>query len=243
MKYVFAILLGGLSLQALAQEKKMKPEDTEVWTPVPKEVTTDTQGVPSDAIVLFDGTSLSAWKKAGSDQAAGWTVEQGAMTVKPGQGDIETREHFESYQLHIEWRSPLIIKGESQGRGNSGIFMQGLYEIQVLDMFNNKTYVNGQAASVYKQHIPLVNAIKKPGDWHSYDIIWTAPTFKADGSVDKKARITVIHNGIVVQNHTEVEGPTEYIGHPKYKAHGPGPIKLQDHGDLVSFRNIWIRPL
>ena len=244
MKYVVvATMLVSAFSQSRAQEK-MKPEDTEVWTPILAEVNTDTKNkVPSDAIVLFDGSSLDAWQSAKKEGRANWTLEGGVLTVKPGEGDIKTKQEFNDYQLHIEWRSPLVIKGEGQGRGNSGIFMQGLYEVQVLDNYNNKTYVNGQAASLYKQHIPLVNAVKKPGDWHTYDIIWKAPQFKKDGSVTEKARITILHNGVLVQNNVELEGPTEYIGIPKYKVHGAGPIVLQDHGDLASFRNIWIRPL
>lgn len=243
MKYlaIATVLLGTFS-QLHAQEK-MKPEDTEFWSPVPKNVTTDgITKVPSDAIVLFDGTSLNAWQK-NKTEPANWTVKDGVLTVKPGQGAIRTKQEFEDYQMHIEWRSPLVIKGEGQGRGNSGVFMQGLYELQVLDNNNNKTYVNGQAASIYKQKVPLVTAVRKPGEWHSYDIIWTAPRFNEDGTVAQKARITVLHNGILVQNNVELDGPTEYIGLPKYRAHGAGPIVLQDHGDLVSFRNIWIRPL
>lgn len=244
MKYFLAAsVLVSACLSVQAQEK-MKPEDTEVWTPVPKTVTVEGENhVPSDAVVLFDGSSLDAWVSSNDKKAAPWTVEDGIFTVKPGSGGIETKQQFEDYQLHIEWRSPLVIKGEGQGRGNSGVFMQGIYEVQVLDTYNNKTYVNGQAASIYKQHIPLVSAVKKPGEWHSYDIIWTAPRFNADGSVKSKARITVLHNGILVQNNVEIEGTTEYIGLPKYKAHGPGPIALQDHGNPVSYRNVWIRPL
>jgi len=244
MKYLAIVVsLVSTSFQIHAQEK-MKPEDTEFWSPVPKVVKTDSPDrVPSDAIVLFNGSSLAAWQNDETKGPANWTIKDGVLTVKPKEGAISTKQNFEDYQLHIEWRSPLVIKGEGQGRGNSGVFMQGLYEVQVLDNYNNKTYVNGQAASLYKQKVPLVNAVKNPGEWHSYDIIWTAPRFKADGTVVQKARITLLHNGILVQNNVELEGPTEYIGIPKYKAHGAGPIVLQDHGDLVSFRNIWIRPL
>lgn len=235
------ILLGGFNL-AMAQEK-MKPEDTEFWEPVP-EIINATPGVaPSDAVVLFDGSTLDNWKSSRSGNKAEWAVEDGVLTVSPGKGDIQTKEHFEDYQLHLEWRSPVVVKGESQGRGNSGVFMQGLYEIQILDNYDNKTYTNGQAASIYKQTRPLVNASRKPGEWQTYDIIWTAPRFNEDGTLAKKARVTVLHNGVVVQNNTEVQGTTEYIGKPQIKAHGPGPIILQDHGDLVSFKNIWIRPL
>lgn len=245
MKYFLAVSVLISACFSVQAQEKMKPEDTEVWTPVPKTVTVDGEKmIPSDAIVLFDGSSLDAWiSSKDKESAAPWTIEDGFFTVKPGSGGIETEQQFEDYQLHVEWRSPLVIKGEGQGRGNSGIFMQGLYEVQVLDTYNNKTYVNGQAGSIYKQHIPLVSAVKEPGEWHSYDIIWTAPRFNEDGSVKEKARVTVLHNGVLVQNNVEVKGTTEYIGMPKYEAHGAGPIALQDHGDLVSFRNIWIRPL
>lgn len=233
-----------LTLPVLAQQTKMKPEETEVWEPEPRVVTTSLNGAPSDAIVLFDGTSLDQWvsQKDGASPAE-WEVSDGAFTVASGKGGIQTKQQFTDYQLHVEWRSPTQIVGEGQGRGNSGIFMQGLYEVQVLDSYNNRTYSNGQAASLYKQRIPLVNATKAPGEWQTYDIIWTAPRFNADGMLISKARVTVLHNGVLVQNNVELDGPTEYIGLPKYKAHGAGPIALQDHGNPVSFRNVWIRPL
>lgn len=233
-----------LAISVLAQQNKMKPEETEVWEPEPRVVATYADKAPSDATVLFDGSSLNQWvsRKDGSSPVE-WTVADGAFTMVRGKGDIQTKQEFTDYQLHVEWRSPSEVKGEGQGRGNSGIFMQGLYEIQVLDSYDNRTYSNGQAASVYKQRIPLVNATKPPGEWQTYDIIWTAPRFNADGVLISKARVTVIHNGVLVQNNVELDGPTEYIGLPKYKAHGAGPIVLQDHGDAVSFKNIWIRPL
>lgn len=233
-----------LTLPVLAQKTNMKPEETEVWEPEPRVVTTAPDKAPSDAIVLFDGSSLNEWvsQNDGSSPAA-WEVADGAFTVVRGTGGIQTKQQFTDYQLHVEWRSPTEIVGEGQGRGNSGIFMQGLYEVQVLDSYNNRTYSNGQAASLYKQRIPLVNATKAPGEWQTYDIIWTAPRFNADGILVSKARVTVLHNGVLVQNNVELDGPTEYIGLPKYKAHGAGPIALQDHGNPVSFRNIWIRPL
>ena len=233
-----------LTLPALAQKTSMKPEETEVWEPEPRVVTTAPNQAPSDAIVLFDGTSLDHWvsQKDGAS-APEWDVADGAFTAVRGSGSIQTKQQFIDYQLHVEWRSPTEIVGEGQGRGNSGVFMQGLYEVQVLDSYNNRTYSNGQAASLYKQRIPLVNATKAPGEWQTYDIIWTAPRFNTDGVLISKARITVLHNGVLVQNNVELDGPTEYIGIPKYKAHGAGPIVLQDHGNPVSFRNIWIRPL
>ena len=236
-----------LILPALAQQNqqnKMKPEETEVWEPEPRVVTTAPDKAPSDAIVLFDGTSLDQWVsgKDGSSPTE-WEVADGVLTVVRGKGEIRTKQEFSDYQLHVEWKSPTEIVGEGQGRGNSGIFMQGLYEVQVLDSYNNRTYSNGQAASLYKQRIPLVNATKPPGEWQTYDIVWTAPRFNADGILISKARVTILHNGVLVQNNVELDGPTEYIGIPKYKAHGPGPIILQDHGNPVSFRNIWIRLL
>lgn len=233
-----------LTLPALAQKTNMKPEETEVWEPEPRVVSTSPDKAPSDAIVLFDGTSLDQWvsQKDGSSPAE-WQVSDGIFTVVGGKGGIQTKQQFTDYQLHVEWRSPTKIEGEGQGRGNSGIFMQGLYEVQVLDSYNNRTYSNGQAASLYKQRIPLVNATKAPGEWQTYDIIWTAPRFNAEGILVSKARVTVLHNGVLVQNNVELDGPTEFIGLPKYKAHGAGPIVLQDHGNPVSFRNIWIRPL
>lgn len=233
-----------LTLPSLAQQSNMKPEETEVWEPEPRMVATTPNSAPSDAIVLFDGSSLNQWvsQKDGSSPAE-WKIADGAFTVVKGKGGIQTKQEFTDYQLHVEWRSPTEIVGEGQGRGNSGIFMQGRYEVQVLDSYNNRTYSNGQAASLYKQRMPLVNATKAPGEWQTYDIIWTAPRFNADGILVSKARVTVLHNGVLVQNNVELDGPTEFIGLPKYKAHGPGPIVLQDHNDPVSFRNIWIRPL
>jgi hypothetical protein len=221
----------------------MKPEDTEFWEPVPKIIQASPDKAPSDAIVLFDGTNLDSWVSGNGQNKAEWLVKDGVLTVVPGKGGIQTKEKFEDYQLHLEWRSPTVIKGEGQGRGNSGVFMQGIYEVQILDNYENVTYSNGQAASIYKQTRPLVHASRKPGEWQTYDIIWTAPRFNKDGTLAQNARVTVLHNGVLVQNNTEILGTTEYIGLPQIKAHGPGPISLQDHGDLVSFKNIWIRPL
>ncbi len=244
-KKVFLIalvwLIGGFSI--VNGQQKEKPEDTEVWEPIPTLVSTSVQSAPSDAIVLFDGGSLNKWQTSQGGNSVDWKIKDDAFTVNPKKGNIQTKDVFEDYQLHIEWKSPEIVKGEGQGRGNSGVFMQGLYEIQILDSYNNRTYSNGQAASVYKQTAPLMNASKKSGEWQTYDIIWTAPRFHEDGTLAKKARVTVLHNGVLVQNNTEIEGTTQFIGKPQIKAHGAGPIMLQDHGDLVSFKNIWIRPL
>jgi hypothetical protein len=241
---------------ANAQETKGDPKATEVWDPVPKIVTPGaliTTTAPADAVVLFDGTNLNEWVSTNDpNTAAKWVVTDGAFIVKKGTGNIQTKRSFTDYQLHLEWRIPENITGEGQSRGNSGLFLAATgpgdegYEIQILDAYNNKTYSNGQTGAIYKQHIPLANACKKPGEWQTYDIIWTAPRFNEDGSVKSPARVTAIHNGILIQNNVEVKGVTVYIGKPYYKKHGPSPIKLQDHGDPsepISFRNIWLREL
>jgi len=228
--------------QAVPKPPKMVPEMTEFWEPEPRKVTPGQHNAaPSDAIVLFNGKDLSAWKAKDGSGEAKWAVKDGAFTV--GKGDISTKKEFGDFQLHLEWSAPDEIQGTSQGRGNSGIFLQDRYEVQVLDSYNNRTYSNGQAGSIYKQHRPLVNATSKPTEWNVYDIIYTAPRFREDGSVFTPARVTVLHNGILVQNNVELKGPTEYIGLPEYKAHGKAPISLQDHGNPVSYRNIWIREL
>lgn len=225
-------------------QTKFQPEDTEFYTPTLRTVTTAANQAPSDAIVLFDGANLNQWVSSkNTSQQAPWQVKNGVLISTPQTGDIQTKQNFEDFQLHVEWKSPEVIKGQGQGRGNSGIFLQGHYEIQVLDNNNNPTYVNGQAGSVYKQQPPLVTAVKPAGEWHTYDILYTAPRFNADGVLIKKGMVTLLHNGVVVQYNTQIEGTTEYIGMPKRLVHGPGPIVLQDHGDLVNFRNIWIRPL
>ena len=244
------MLLAAAAVQA--QEKKefpqtepMNPGMTEIWTPQPKVVNPSLNGVPSDAIVLFDGTDLNEWQND-EGGTAGWIVKNGIMTVDKSKGDILTRRAFGSYQLHIEWCIPEGITGESQARGNSGVYMQDKYEVQVLDSYDNPTYVQGQAGSIYKQSAPLVNAMRKPGEWNVYDIIYTAPVFKADGTYLYRPFITVLHNGVLIQNHTEIFGTTEYIGLPRTVQHGDGPIRLQAHGDPsapISYRNIWIRPL
>lgn len=239
---VLALLTTATSINCNAQQK-MKPEDTELWDPVPKIVTPGKgTSAPSDAVVLFDGASLANWQSQ-KGGPAGWTLADGAVTVKAGAGDIQTKQSFTDFQLHIEWRSPAEVKGEGQGRGNSGVFLQDRYEVQVLDSYNNRTYSNGQAGSLYKQAIPLVNASLPPGQWQAYDIIYTAPRFDANGKLQSKGRVTVLHNGVLIQNNVEIQGTTEYIGKPKVAAHGAAPIRLQDHGDAVSYRNIWIREL
>lgn len=221
------------------------PELTEQWWPVPPVVSAPAGGVPSDAIVLFDGQSLAAWESVKTPGApAPWKVEDGAMVVVPKAGNIQTKAGFGDVQLHLEFRSPAVVKGRGQGRGNSGLFFMQRYELQILDSYENKTYVNGQLGSVYKQQAPLVNPARPPGEWQSYDVIFTAPRFKADGSLESPARLTAFLNGVLVQNNTVLTGPTEFRGAPQYKAHPARlPIALQDHGDLVAFRNIWVREL
>ena len=221
-----------------------EPEATEVWSPEARIVTpAENNAPPSDAIVLFDGKNLNEWNTKKNNATAEWKVADDCMTVVKGKGNIKTKKEFGDIQLHIEWRSPAVVESEGQGRGNSGVFFQERYEVQVLDNYNNKTYSNGQAGSIYKQHIPLVNACKKPGEWQTYDIIFMAPKFNKDGIKVSSAFLTVIHNGVLVQNHVEVKGTTEYIGQPKNVAHGKASIMLQDHGNPVSYRNVWVREL
>jgi len=204
----------------------------------------DVSRAPSDAIVLFDGKDLSNWASAADGSPAKWAVKDGAMVVVPKTGAIKTKQEFDDVQLHIEWATPTEIVGEGQGRGNSGVFLQGKYEVQVLDSHNNKTYFHGQAGSIYKQYPPLVNASRKPGEWQTYDIIYHAPIFGDDGRVKKKATVTVLHNGVLVQDHAEVYGETTHAPvFPTYTKHGKGPIVLQDHGNPMRFRNVWVRQL
>lgn len=198
---------------------------------------------PSDAVVLFDGSSLSGWKSARDGSAAKWKLEGGFMEVVPGTGDIETKEGFGDCQLHVEWAEPVVVKGEGQGRGNSGVFLMGRYEIQVLDCFQNPTYPDGTTAAIYGQFPPLVNACRKPAEWQSYDILFVAPRFDGTNLI-APAFVTVIQNGVVVQHHRALQGPTEHKRLAGYVPHAAkGPLKLQDHGDLVRFRNVWVRPL
>lgn len=230
------------------------PHDTEIFSPEPRIVTpgaTDAEP-PSDAIILFDGKNLDAWVSAKDHTPAQWFVQDGLMVVNKakGVGNIETKQRFKNYQLHVEFRIPENITGSDQARGNSGVFLASTgpgddgYELQVLDSYNNKTYVNGQAGSIYKQSAPMVNPNRKPGEWQTYDVVWTAPTFNADGTLKTPAYVTVLFNGVLVQNHFELEGQTLYAGKPFYKPYDSAPIKLQAHGDAsqpISFRNIWVR--
>ncbi len=207
--------------------------------PQPRIITPGTK--PSDSVTLFDGTDLSGW--ASDKGAAEWKVENGYMEVVPGTGDIQTLHEFGDCQLHLEWAAPTVVKGEGQGRGNSGVFLMGRYEIQVLDCYDNPTYADGTTGAIYGQYPPLVNACRPPGEWQTYDILWTAPRFEGDQLV-RPAYVTVLLNGIVLHNHTELQGPTQHRQTASYTPQpATGPLRLQDHGDLVRFRNIWYRPL
>lgn len=261
-----AALVGLVTLPACAQQPSSaqpatghapRPEDTEYYSPVPPVVTPAPgaglmEAPPSDAIVLFDGHDLSQWTSVNDSGPARWTVADGIVTVLKPSGNIQTKRRFTNYQLHLEWRVPADVTGKGQARGNSGVFLASTgkgdsgYELQIMDSYENPTYVNGQAGSVYKQYPPLANASRKPGEWQGYDVLWTAPVFNADGSVKSPAYVTAYHNGVLVQDHVALKGQTLYIGQPKYTAHGPEPIKLQAHGDPsppLSFRNIWVREL
>jgi hypothetical protein len=217
--------------------------------PRPRVVTPGTESTPerpgrppSDAVILFDGSGLSGWVGTDGGPAA-WKAEHGYIEVVPRAGDIQTREQFGSCQLHVEWAAPVEVAGGSQGRGNSGVFLMGRYEIQVLDCYDNPTYADGTTAAVYGQHPPLVNACRKPGEWQTYDIVWITPRFEGERLV-APAYVTVFHNGVVVHHHREILGPTTHRRVMPYAPHPPtGPLRLQDHGHPVRFRNIWYRPL
>lgn len=247
------VLAAGLAGHAADDEQDKLPphEFTEYWEPVPPVVSAPEGGIPSDAIVLFDGTDLDEWEMV-DERARPWIVADGAMTVAPQEkigekrinGDIRTKRAFGDCQLHIEFRTPPDDDGKSQGKGNSGVFLMGLYELQVLDSYQNATYVNGQAGSIYKQHPPLVNASRPAGEWQSYDIIFMAPRFDEEGNLIRPGRMTALHNGVLVQHFALIYGPTAWRGLPKYHPHPAKlPLMLQDHGDRVSYRNIWIREL
>lgn len=256
-----ATLLGVVSLVGSATAQRgaataARPEDTEVWRPAPPVVAPGDVSVgsspPADAIVLFDGRNLDEWVNTRDGAPAGWQVTDGLLVVNKAAGNIETHRRFGGYQLHLEWRIPAGITGAGQARGNSGLFLASTgngdrgYELQILDSYGNDTYVNGMAGSIYKQSIPLANPSRKPGEWQTYDVVWTAPTFAADGRLATPARVTAFFNGVLVQNDFELRGETVYIGSPEYRAHGAAPIKLQAHNDPsapLSFRNIWVRLL
>jgi len=260
MRIQFSRLLVSAAVLAVAfplvaqSPDKPKPEETEIWEPVPAVVTPGaTCGAPpSDAILLFDGKNMDEWLSVRDQTPAKWTVADGVMTVSKGEGSIQTKRSFKNYQLHVEWKVPTNITGSGQARGNSGVFLASTgpgddgYELQVLDSYENKTYVNGMAGSMYKQAIPLANPTRKPGEWQTYDVVWTAPTFNSDGSLKTPAYVTVLFNGVLVENHFELKGQTLYIGKPFYKPYSAAPIKLQAHGDKsepISYRNIWVREL
>ena len=264
---LFLCFIIGISWSVQAQEgAAITPESTELYVDLEQVSPGLTpQEAPSDAIVLFDGTDLAGWQAmqlriAGdmpgmvesiadyvpgrATEPARWEVANGVMTVAPGTGAIETKQAFGDVQVHLEWNAPVAEGKSGQGYSNSGVFFMGLYEVQILNSYKNETYNNGQASSVYKQHIPLVNASRAPGEWQSYDIIFIAPRFSEKGRLVSPARITVFHNGVLVQNSVELLGPTTYIGASHYTPHPEKmPLALQDHGDPVQFRNIWIREL
>ena len=251
---VLTAWMGAAAILSAQQQSAAKAEYTEQWEPVPKVVTPGANpgAPPSDALILFDGKNLGEWVSAQDHSPANWMVADGVLTVNKAAGNIETKRKFQDYQLHLEWRVPADITGSGQARGNSGLFLASTgprddgYELQILDSYNNKTYVNGQAASIYKQSPPLVNPCRPPGEWQTYDVVWSAPRFNSDGTLKSPAYVTVFFNGVLVQNHFELKGETLYIGKPFYKAYTTAPIKLQAHGDKsepISFRNIWVRPL
>jgi hypothetical protein len=232
----------------IPQPEKLTPGMTEIWEPEVKIIQPGVKDSDpsSDAIVLFNGTDINTEWEDSHGEPSKWIVKDGALICVKGSGVIKTKRKFANFQLHIEWKTPSEVTGESQGRGNSGVFLQELYEVQVLDSYNNRTYRHGQAGSLYKQYAPLVNVSRKPGEWQSYDIIYTAPTFNSDTTTYfTPPRVTVLHNGVLIQNNVSLRGPTEYIGIPEYfiKPHGPKSLVLQDHGNPVAYRNIWIREL
>ncbi len=241
--FAFCIVSAGALAQGAPRES-LDPKVTEVWDLKPKKITAGVNygEAPSDAVIIFDGKDLSKFTDLNGADAK-WDVKDGAFTVSKASGDIKTKQTFGDMQLHIEWRTPTEIVGEGQGRGNSGIFLQERYELQVLDSYESPTYSNGQASSIYKQGIPLVNACRKPGEWQTYDVVYTAPRFTENGRVITQGAVTVFHNGVVTLNNYQIIGPTEYKGFPVYQPHGKASLKLQNHGNPVSYRNIWIREL
>nr|WP_298793199.1 DUF1080 domain-containing protein [uncultured Allomuricauda sp.] len=247
-KNLFLFFFGFIAVVALGQEKQpTNPEATEVYEPVPPRVIPGQLGAPpSDAIVLFDGKNFDHWISSADSSAVKWHLNKdGSTTVKDGTGNIQTKQNFGSIQLHLEWKSPKEVLRDGQNRANSGVFIQQRYEIQVLDNNDNDTYVNGQVGALYKQGVPLAMASSPTGEWNTYDIIFHTPEFSRGGNIVKPATVTLLHNGVLIQDHFVIEGTIEYIGWPKYQAHGKAPLMLQDHNDnsRVSFRNIWVREL
>jgi hypothetical protein len=235
-KLIFLCTLGCLSAACVIGQTKEQPHAE------PRVVTPGTgTAAPSDAIVLFDGKDFSQWESTNGGEVK-WKIENGAMIVTEKSGNIQTKQSFGDCQLHIEWRTPAQVVGEGQGRGNSGIFFQKKYELQILDSYDNKTYFDGQAGSVYTQNPPLVNACRKPGEWQTYDVVYMAPRFNSDGKVEIPARITVFQNGVLVQNNYIIKGTT-YDKTTGYVPHHKMPLELQDHSNPTAFRNIWIREL
>jgi hypothetical protein len=250
--FLAALVLAAAPFRLPAQTPAQKAE-LEKWAihdldrPLPPVVDPGPAGqpapAPSDAVVLFDGKDLASWED-GKGGPAGWTVEGGYMEVVAKAGSIRTKQGFGDCQLHVEWAAPATVSGEGQERGNSGVFMMDLYEVQVLDSYDNRTYADGQAAALYGQYPPLVNACRKPGEWQSYDIVFHRPRFDADGQLIEPARLTVFHNGVLVHDNDALTGPTAHKARPPYKAHADRlPVSLQDHGNPVRYRNIWLRPL
>jgi hypothetical protein len=255
---LLTLLLSAGAATAQLQPDKQTPESTEIWEPVPPVVTPGNTGpsatgisAPSDAIVLFDGKNTDAFVAVKGYSPRDWATNEGPLKWPVENGTLfstkgftaRTKQEFGDIQLHIEFKTPDKVEGTGQGRGNSGIFLQGRYEVQVLDNYENATYVDGMVGSVYKQAIPLANPSRKPGQWQTYDIVYQAPRFSKSGLMSEPGYVTVLLNGVLVQNHTAIRGTTEYIGFPRVTAHGKGPILLQDHGNPVGFRNIWVREL
>ena len=253
-RYFISMMLLSASIGLNAQQNTAVQEGStpDASDPQPKIVTPgkvpcgQPTPAPSDAIILFDGKDLSQWESVNGGEAQ-WPVANGAVTVSKKSGNIRTKKSFRDFQLHIEWRTPENVEGTSQSRGNSGIFLQGVYEVQVLDSYQNPTYWGGHAGSIYKKAAPLVNVTNPPGEWNVYDIIYTAPTFRKDGVYRTHPCVTVIHNGVVIQNNTRINETMTDAGIPSVREHGDGPVLLQAHRDRttteVSYRNIWIREL
>jgi hypothetical protein len=255
-RFLIVVTLGGLTATAAlaAGGVYLLSKSNEQWSPVPPVVAPlETDGkLPADALVLFGGDSLSEWVNASDKTPASWVVRDGVFTVNKASGNIETRRKFRDFQLHLEWRVPANITGSGQFRGNSGLFLASTgpgdagYEVQILDAWRNPTYVNGMAGAVYKQHAPLANPARPPGEWQVYDVTWTAPRFSDKGTLISPARVTVRFNGVLVQDNVVLQGETKFIGKPSYRPHGPSPIMLQAHGDPsepLSFRNVWLHEL